>query len=171
MVVLAVVSLRRLSARMTKQSMLFPMVIEYDGKQIKLKALLDTGNQLYTIGGNRPVVLVEQQTIEPIVGEMVAAFLRSLPPDDWLVNLEQCLDQRWLTRVSIIPYKGVGGKNMLLGFRSDRLTVLTANHGIVADAVVIGIVSGSLSSGGEYQGLLHPSLLNISPHASCQEKF
>jgi stage II sporulation protein GA (sporulation sigma-E factor processing peptidase) len=150
---------RRVLGGLTRRRLLLPLVLEYAGRQAKLTALLDTGNHLYTIGGRRPVVLAEQSALVDLLGSRVSRYLAHTPPADWLANLDQCGDPDWLARVHIIPCRGIGGAGLLLAFRPDNLTVLTATGSITADDAVIGIHSGALSSGGAYAALLHPALL------------
>lgn len=156
---LAMASLRCLTDRLSRKKILFPITVDYNGQRMEVTALLDTGNQLYTIAGRKPVVLIEQKALEPIFSTIVTDYLRKNAPSDWPVNLESCLDPEWVGRIDLIPYRGVGGSNLLLGFRPDNLSVQTTTSCIQTDAVVIGISSGRLSTSGVYQALLHPAII------------
>jgi len=147
-------------AGVTRRQNLYQIKIEYDGQINELTAMLDTGNSLYTTIGRKPVILVSQYAVEPILSEDVVAFLRDNVPDMWLVNLAQCADEKWLSRTQIIPYHGIGSRSMLLAFRLDALIVSTKKGVIDLHDVVIAIYSGSLSGDGTYAGLLHPQILN-----------
>ncbi len=150
---------RRLLAGLTRRRLLLPLILEYAGRSVRLNALLDTGNHLYTIGGQRPVVLVERGSLEPLLGGSVSGYLRRTPPASWLAGLDQCGDPDWLARVQIIPCRGIGGASLLLGFRPDNLTVITAAGSIAADEAVVGIHGGSFTADGAYAALLHPAVL------------
>jgi stage II sporulation protein GA (sporulation sigma-E factor processing peptidase) len=150
---------RRLLGGLPRRRLLLPLLLEYAGRRAKLTALLDTGNHLYTIGNRRPVVLVEQNTLATLLGATVSGYLANTPPAEWLACLDQCGDPEWLARIHIIPCRGIGGDGLLLGFRPDTLTILTAAGSITVDDAVIGIHSGPLSPGGAYAALLHPALL------------
>ncbi|MDF2635704.1 MAG: sigma-E processing peptidase SpoIIGA [Pelosinus sp.] len=152
--------IRRMLAGVTRRQNLYQIKIEYDGQINELTAMLDTGNSLYTTIGRKPVILVSQYAVEPILSEDVVAFLRDNVPDMWLVNLAQCADEKWLSRTQIIPYHGIGSRSMLLAFRLDALIVSTKKGVIDLHDVVIAIYSGSLSGDGTYAGLLHPQILN-----------
>lgn len=152
---------RRLLAGLTRRRLLLPIVISYAGRQVRLTALLDTGNHLYTLGGRRPVVLVDQAGLEPLLGSRVGEYLRSTSPAAWLAGLDQCADPDWLARVQIIPCRGIGGGSLLLGFRPDSLTVIIATGSATAEDAVVGIHSGRLSAAGAYAALLHPAVLRV----------
>ncbi|MDT8901669.1 sigma-E processing peptidase SpoIIGA [Anaeroselena agilis] len=150
---------RRLLAGLTRRRLSLPVILDYAGRRIRLTALLDTGNHLYTIGGQRPVVLVERAALDQLLGNAVSGYLQRTPPASWLADLDQCGDSQWLARVHIIPCRGIGGSGLLLGFRPDSLTVITATGSITADEVVVGIHSGRLATDGSYAALLHPAVM------------
>lgn len=160
-VLLSVFALRRLAANLIRRRALLPVIVSYGGRQARLLSLLDTGNQLFTAVGRKPVVLVEAKALEPVLSEAVNGFLHSNQPELWLANLQQCCDQSWLGRIQPIPYQAVGNRSLLLGFRPDSLTVLTPAARVETDAVVIGIYSGRLSPDGSYNALLHPMLVQL----------
>lgn len=158
--ILIVSLIRRMLAGVTRRQNLYKVKIEYDGRIAELTAMLDTGNSLYTAIGRKPVILVSQYAIEPTLSEDVVAFLRENVPSMWLVNLAQCVDEKWLSRTQIVPYHGIGSRSMLLAFRSDALIVSSKNGVTTIRDVVIAIYSGALSGDGTYAGLLHPQILN-----------
>ncbi len=150
---------RRLLAGLARRRLLLPLVLGYAGRQVRLTALLDTGNHLYTLGGRRPVVLVDQHGLEPLLDGPVRDYLRRTPPAAWLAHLDQCADPGWLARVQVIPCRGIGGGGLLLGFRPDTITVVTATGSITADEAVVGVHDGPLSAAGAYAALLHPAVM------------
>lgn len=157
---LFVISLRRMLARMICYSNRYKVKIEHEGRKVELTGMLDTGNGLYTVMSHKPVVLVNQDAIEPILSEQAAAYLRNNDPKVWLANLDKCMDLAWLSRIQVIPYHGIGSKSMMLAFRPDGLMVSSGAQCVETNDVVIGIYSGTLSRDGAYAVLLHPQVMN-----------
>lgn len=149
---------RRLAAGLGRRPLILPVTVSLDGRQIRLTGLLDTGNSLYTVGGRRPVVLIEQQALEPLLSSALGDYLRRTRPDVWFADIENCGDPDWLCRLQVIPCHGVSGQGLLLGFRPDRLTIVTATGESATDAVV-AIHAGRLDPAGGYAALLHPLAL------------
>lgn len=153
--------IRIILKRMLCQRTLYQAEVIYNNKSVVLNAMLDTGNGLYTIIGRKPVVLVNQLTLEKILNECVADYLRKNSPEEWFEKLEACNDENWLSRVQIIPYQSVGSSSMLLGFRPDCIKVKTDKGNIETSDVVLGIYHGALSNNGMYEALLHPAVVNM----------
>jgi len=156
---LAVFAFRRLTISMLRRQMFFRMAISYNGHRVELVSKLDTGNDLYTALERRPVILVCRQALTPLLSEEVNNYLKTTDPASWLANLDKCRDAPWLSRIQVIPYRGVGSSNILLGFRPDDLKVLTKTGWIGAGVAVVGIYSASIASDDSYQALLHPAVV------------
>ena len=103
-------------------------------------------------------VLVERHGLAPLLAPAVNEYLARTPPTAWVADLNRCPDSEWLARVQIIPCRAALGGGLLLGFRPDRLAVLTADGVAIAADAVVGIHSGSLSAG-VYAALLHPAIM------------
>lgn len=147
--------------RMLRQRTLYQTEAKYSDKSVAFTAMLDTGNALYTILGRRPVVLVNQTTLEKLMDDCVARHLKDCPSEQWFESLEACGDTAWLSRVQIIPYRAVGTNSLLLGFRPDKLIIKTESGIVETDNVVLGLYQGELANNDMYQALLHPAILKV----------
>jgi stage II sporulation protein GA (sporulation sigma-E factor processing peptidase) len=156
---LAVLAFRRLAASLLRRQMLFRMAISYNGCRVELVSRLDTGNELYTVLERKPVILVSRQALEPLLSEEVNTYLKTIDPASWLADLDKCRDVSWLSRIQVIPYRGVGASSILLGFRPDDLKVLTKAGWRGTGVAVVGIVSARIASDDSYQALLHPAVM------------
>ena len=159
-IILIIIVVRRMFPLMNCHHNLYQIKLEYAGRSVELTGMLDTGNGLYTVIGRKPAIVVNQHAIEAILSEQAVAYLRSNNSTMWLTNLDTCADAAWLSRIHVIPYHGIGSKNMLLAFRPDRFMVASKNGFIDASDIVIGIYSGTLSGDGKYAVLLHPQIMN-----------
>lgn len=156
--VILILLFKRLLSRADQRRSLYTALIDYDGRQQKFVALLDTGNSLHSTVGSRPVMLVDCAVIVKLVSPEVQDFLLSHHSEDWLTDLTCCGDQAWLDRVEVIPYRGVGMTDILLGFRPDNMIVFTPNGIIETTDVVVAIYNGTLSPTGRYSALLNGAI-------------
>lgn len=145
---------KRMLSRVEARNSLYQLVIDYAGKAVQLPAILDTGNHLRTMLGRTPVIVVDYQALESILSEQAAQFLRETPQEFWLSDFVECKDRAWLQRVQIIPYRSVGDCSMILGFRPDRITVLTPDREFQVDDVVVGMYPAELAGDRSFRGLL-----------------
>ncbi len=155
-----VIVLQRMLSRIIRQQNLYRVKFEYDGRNVELTGMLDTGNGLYTAIGHKPVIVVNQEAIEPILSEQTVAFLRNNIPELWLAKLNTCVDAKWLSRIQFIPYRAIGNQSILLAFRIDRLIVSTTFGCIDMNDAIVAIYNGYLSGDGTYTTLLHPQIIN-----------
>jgi stage II sporulation protein GA (sporulation sigma-E factor processing peptidase) len=159
-IVLILIVMRRIISRMLRANNFYPIKIDYADRQVELVSILDTGNSLYTVMGRKPVIVVERSKIETILSDLTVSFLKENEAELWLTHLDQCLDHDWLSRIQVIPYQAIGSTNMLIGFRPDKLTVITKSGEITTTEVVVAIYNGHLSSDGAYTALLNPLIIN-----------
>lgn len=128
------------------------------GHRFQCIGLVDTGNQLYDPISRTPVMMVETATLpflpEPLL-RMADAALDG-PLDEMLARL----DDAWVSRLRIVPYRTVGRRDgWLLALRPDRLSVQMGHRRYENPRVLIGLSTVSLSPDGTYQAIVHPSLL------------
>ncbi len=145
---------RRINRRMVME-----ILIEYKDKSTTAKALIDSGNRLFTIAGHRPVVIIELRAIERILSSQVVYYLHQTMVDDWIAGIENCHDPEWLERMEVIPYQSVGKQSIMVGFRPDSVRVKMQNDELLLD-VILGIVKEKLSPDGQYLALLHSQIID-----------
>lgn len=136
------------------------LLIKSGGEQVKVEALLDTGNQLKDPMTRQPVVVVEYAVLKPLLpAEVQAGFERDGEPDVWgiLGSLgENCLASRF----SVIPFQSLGRVNgLMVGFRPDQVLIERQERQVRVGRVVIAIYHKRLDSDGSYHALLSPDLL------------
>lgn len=125
-------------------------------KPIKLKALLDTGNQLRDPLTGTPVLLVEEEIAAagmPADWQMIlhASWRNLEDPWPWLWKE----DPSWMKTFVFIPYQAVGNKSYLLGIRPRRILLGSSSEPRDIQAT-LALVQHSLSQDGTFQALLHP---------------
>lgn len=136
------------------------LVLKFRGEQVRVEALLDTGNQLRDPLTGRPVIVVEYDVLKPLLPpEVLECFVGTAEPDVWRV-LGSLSQSPWAPRFSAVPFQSLGrGRGLMVGFRPDEVLVLRQGRQAPAGKAVVAICFKKLDSGGSYRALLTPDLL------------
>ncbi|KHO62803.1 MULTISPECIES: sigma-E processing peptidase SpoIIGA [Thermoanaerobacter] len=139
----------------TEKKMLYSIKIEIFQKQVEIKGLLDTGNRLYDPLTKSPVVVVEFSAMGNILPDNMEILLNE-ENIDFNKIFEVLKEERWLSRIRLIPFISVGqSKGIMLGFKPDKLVV---GEKEVRNAIV-GIYKSKIGKDGNYAALLTPEIL------------
>ncbi|WP_018212643.1 sigma-E processing peptidase SpoIIGA [Desulfitobacterium hafniense] len=126
------------------------------GNPFRVKALLDTGNQLRDPLTGYPVILIEEEAAAAGVPEELLPVLQGAwrdldDPWPWLWQS----DSLWIKQCAFIPYQGVGHKSWLLGIRPQKVVCTSLSESREMKAT-LAFVRQVLSPDRAYQALLHP---------------
>jgi stage II sporulation protein GA (sporulation sigma-E factor processing peptidase) len=139
----------------TEGKMLYSIKIEIFQKQVEIKGLLDTGNRLYDPLTKAPVVVVEFSAMGNILPDNMEILLNE-ENIDFNKIFEVLKEERWLSRIRLIPFISVGqSKGIMLGFKPDKLVV---GEKEIRNAIV-GIYKSKIGKDGNYAALLTPEIL------------
>ena len=117
--------------------------IVLNGQCIPLTVLLDTGNTLTEPIHNRPVLVVEGDSLSKLLP-------KGVDPGDPVGSLERLEDRAWRGKVSLLPYRCVGVEcGMLLTVRSECVVI----NGREWKGLTVALSPTPVSDGGAYQGL------------------
>jgi stage II sporulation protein GA (sporulation sigma-E factor processing peptidase) len=139
-----------------------PLVLRFFGREVRVEALLDTGNQLTDPLGDYPVIVVESGALTGVLPPAVAQALarEELVPGDLLRGLA---GTAWASRLRVIPYSSLGCRHgLLIGFRPDEVVVYWGARPLRVKEVVVGVYHRALSPGHGYRALIHPRVLEGS---------
>lgn len=145
-----------------KSSWVSQCTLSYHGKQITFKGLLDTGNQLTDPISNLPVSIIEYDMVK----ELLPCFVNTI----YARNNVNMADFHYIIQknsqydtFTFIPYRGMGSDhNYLLAFRPDSLRIHREEGDIYNNRCLVGIIKQELSSTGDFNGIIHPLLLEGS---------
>lgn len=152
---------KNLKTKINKKDVLCNLEIEIEGKNITIPAMIDTGNMLREPITDSAVVVVEKEKIAKIFPDN---FLDKLDINE-ANNLEKITNSlqgtNYLSRFRLIPFSAVGRKNgMLVGFRADKVKVISDELEIEKDKVIVGLYDNSLSQGEKYNALIGMDLIS-----------
>ena len=102
----------------------FSIIVYFGGRQAKIEALLDTGNQLKDPLTHSPVVIVEYGSLKDLLPEEVKNGLEQNEETGVWDVLSALSESSHITRFSAVPFQSLGNPGgMLLGFRPDMLEI------------------------------------------------
>ena len=141
----AVVSiLAHFTARRAPKDSIALVKIAYQGKEVSLTALVDTGNSLCETFSGYPVILGEIESLEKIMPKAVREF----------INGE---DVSSSPEMRLVMHKTVSGTGVLPVFRPDYIEVKSASHNVKTNEVYVAVTRDNLARG-EYELILNPAL-------------
>lgn len=138
------------------------------GRRLRLKALLDTGNQLADPLSRAPVIIVEIEAIRKILPESInnLLFRDGEGEPDYASVLTSIQDTRLATRFRLIPFSSLGrAHGLLLGFRPDEVEIFFGREKLRVRDVVVAIYRRRLAPDEGYRALLNPRLLEMGSGA------
>lgn len=142
-----------------KKQLICEIEIKLNGKIIKTKAMIDSGNLLKEPITNNPVIVVERMLLYECMPKEILNNLESIIGGDF-EKIPENIKQEYISRLKLIPYSSLGKQNgMLLGIKSEYLKVITEEQESKKENVIIGIYKDSLTKRGEYQALIGIELL------------
>lgn len=159
--------LHQLKETNRKTALYVEIEVIINGQSICCKGLIDTGNQLYEPITRIPVTIIDLDCFQDYIPN--ALYLSVKQQEDYSTSssfLE--LEDKWLQRIRMIPYRSVSrGMDLLLALRPDCIKVHTNGFIYETKRALIGLNPVSLSSDGSYQAIVHPALTqdeNLSPN-------
>ena len=103
---------------------------ELFGKSITLRALVDTGNHLREPISGRSVIVADKAHILQALPQSLSTRLSSPSPEEWLS------DERYATRIRLIPTNTATGRKMLPAILPDKLTLTDGKETYPADYLI-----------------------------------
>ena len=137
----------------------YPIQIDWDGQQLKLNALLDTGNHLHDPLTKVPVIIIEFTQIKDFLPKEVIGLTEGVNSGEMANNLE--LSNYWIERIRILPFNSLGHDHgILIGFRPDQIRIWQKQQETIRKNVVVALYTRPLSQEGTFQALIPPTVLN-----------
>lgn len=127
------------------------------GRRDTFDGLIDTGSTLATMIRRTPVIVAEYTAMATITCE-IHSYLQRTSEDAWLRG-ELWQDELWHSRSTIIPYRTVNGCGVLLGIRTDQVTIDLDGRTYQAQDIVIAITKRTLSDTQTYRAIVPYRLL------------
>lgn len=145
----------RLSGQEIPKESFCDVIIENNGKSVRLTAKVDTGNSLKEPFSQLPVVVVSFEAIRPLLPDELHGLFKG---DLQSRNLLGTRYEEWMRKIRLVPFHALSGEGTLPAFKPDALTVAASNKSVEGYVAVSRSGIGS----GEFSGLINPEMLNQS---------
>ena len=148
--------------KITKKDILADLIICWNKKQVKLKALVDTGNMLKDPITGSPVIVVDRDELYHIFPKEILDNLQDiingkLPKEIFLK------EQEFISKFRMIPFSSLGKQNgLLLGIKVDEVKISFNDIDGVVNGAIIGIYDKPMSKKNEYTALVGLDVLEGS---------
>ena len=115
---------------LSKKSEYVTVTAELFGKTVTLRAMVDTGNRLREPISGRSVIVADRTRILEALPSSLSAALESPSAERWLS------DERYATRIRLVPTNTATGTGMLPAILPDRLTLTDGKETYPADYLI-----------------------------------
>lgn len=135
--------------------------IELNEKNKRLKAFIDTGNELTDPITHKPVIIVNMDSIKDMLGEELSKDILEFYKKKGVNYADLFLEKSYKLKIRIIKYNTISSQGEpLVCVIPDNVTIFgNDNHIIKADAI-IGIYPRKISEKEDYDALLFKKLLD-----------
>ncbi len=146
-------------SKISKKALFCELEIKVNGKIVKTKAMIDTGNLLKDPFTNTPVVVVESSLLYECIPKEILYNLEDIIGGDF-EKVPDNIKEEYMSRLKLIPFSSLGKQNgMLLGIKAEYINVKTDEQENKNTNVIIGIYDKSLTKRGEYGALIGVDLI------------
>ena len=149
-----ILAFKFVKTKISKKDLLCNITIKINGKEIKTKAMIDTGNMLKEPITNIPVVVVEHTLLKEIIPKEILENMDNILAGDFKEIPEE-IQNEYMLKLKVIPFTSLGKQNgMLLGVKAESLKVEEEDNIKDINKVIIGMYNKKLSRKNEYSALL-----------------
>ncbi|NPC92483.1 sigma-E processing peptidase SpoIIGA [Bacillus sp. WMMC1349] len=129
--------------------------VEFADQTLFFTGLIDSGNQLYDPITKTPVMIVNIEKLNNILGEEGISVIKENSPLDAIEQLDH------IKRVRLIPYRGVGHQHQfLICLKPDHVQIFTKKEALESPSCLVGISPSPLSVDGEFDAIVHPKMVS-----------
>lgn len=152
--IVIVIAFKIIKSKISKNDLFCDIRFKINNKEIKTKAMLDTGNLLKEPITNIPVVVVEHKLLYDVIPNEILDNIENILGGD-LEDISDEVKSDYISKLKVIPFTSLGKQNgILLGIKADELIVEEMNSEKKIDNVIIGIYNKELSKKRTYSALI-----------------
>lgn len=154
-----ITAFKMVKSKISKKDMYCDVQFKINDKQIKEKAMIDTGNLLKDPLTQKPVLVIEKNSLYDALPKEILNNLDNILGGD-LKQIPEELQKEYLPKLKFIPFSSLGKQNgMLIGIKTKKIEIYYEDTKIDKEDVVVGIYNKSLTKRGEYKALIGIEML------------
>lgn len=157
--IIIITAFKIVKTRISKKDMYCNILVTINGHDINVKTMIDTGNLLKDPLTQKPVLIIEKNSLYNVLPKQILNNLENILGGD-LEKIPEEIQKEYLPKLKFIPFSSLGKQNgMIIGIRSEEIKILYEDNEIKKKDVVIGIYDKSLTKRGEYEALIGIDML------------
>lgn len=147
------------SMEMTKiqYDQIVTVTVKIEGETLRLKGLIDSGNQLYDPLSKQPVMFVSIKAQFDSLSKPIQQLASN--PDPLAIGSDE-FPEAWQHRMRIVPYKVVGqGSQLIVAVKPD--SIMIEHHGslYLFEKGLVSFTMQELSADDTFHCIVHPKML------------
>ena len=149
-----IIAFKLIKTKILKKDLICDISIMINNKEIKTKALIDTGNFLKDPITQIPVIVIEHTLLYDVLPKEILNNIEKILGGDFS-KISNEIKDKYFSKLKVIPFSSRGKSNgMLLGIIGENLNIYFKDENEKIDKVIVGIYNKSLTKKGEYRSLL-----------------
>lgn len=146
-------------SKISRKDMYCDIIVKINQKEIKVKAMIDTGNLLKDPLTQKPVMVIEKNCLYDVLPKEILNNLDNVLGGD-LEKIPEEIQRKYLPKLKLIPFSSLGKQNgMLIGIKSEEIIIYYEDTQINKKDIIVGIYNKSLTKRGEYNALIGIEML------------
>ncbi len=147
--------------RKEKNNYIRTVTIEVNEKIKSFRAFIDTGNELIDPMSGKPVIVVNIEILESILGEDVTKEILEFYKNEGKNYENIFLEKNYKLKLRVIRYNTISNKNeLMICIIPDNITISGNDKNITKADAVIGIYPQKINQKEDYDALLFKKLLD-----------
>lgn len=157
--IIVITAFKIVKTKISKKDIYCHICVKVSGKEIRERAMIDTGNLLKEPLTQKPVIVIERNSLYTVLPKEILNNLDNILGGD-LEKVPQDIQKEYIPKLKLIPFSSLGKQNgMLVGIKSEKTKIYYEENEINVKDAVIGIYNKSLTKKGEYKALVGIEML------------
>ena len=157
--IIIITAFKIVKSKISKKDMYCTVTVKINGGTVRVKAMIDTGNLLKDPLTQKPVLVIEKNSLYELLPKQILNNLENILGGDF-EKIPENLQKEYLPKLKFIPFSSLGKQNgMLIGIKTEKVKIEYEDNEIYKENVVVGIYNKSLTKRGEYKALIGIEML------------